>query len=186
MPRLPAILRWKAHKGLRVGCATLGLLGCAGPALAADNVAAPGRAEVILPATLETLENLEFGPIVASGAGGAMTINPTTDAKSAVGSIVIVGTGAHRATFRSQLPVGLIVFFLGDSNVTLTRQGGTETMQASLTYATGSGLVNGPFLGTRRSSATEQFYYAGGTLLIGAGQVPGFYEGTFSLNIDNL
>ena len=176
--------RSSAQAALRAGA--LALLSAATPAIAADNAATPGRVEVILPATLETLENLEFGPIVASGAGGAMTINPATDARSAVGSIVMVGTSAHRATFRSQLPVGLIVFFLGDSTVTLTRQGGTETMQASLTYATGAGLVNGPFLGTRLSNATEQFYYAGGTLLVGAGQVPGFYEGTFTFSIDNL
>ena len=161
-------------------------LAATAPAVQAQDANSQGRAEVVLPATLTALEGLDFGPIVVSGAGGAMTINPSTNASSTVGAIVRVGTTSHRATFRSQLPVGLIIFYLGDPSVTLTRQGGTETMTASLTYATGAGLGPGPFLGTRISTATDQYYYAGGTLFVSAGQVPGLYEGTFNLAIDNL
>jgi len=155
------------------------------PAFAQDADAA-GRAEVVLPATLTALEGLDFGPIVGSATGGAMTINASTNVASTVGTIIQVGTTAHRATFRSQLPAGYVIFYLGDPSVILTRQGGTETMSASLTYATGAGLGPGPFLGTRISTATDQYYYAGGTLFVSAGQVPGLYEGTFTFSIDNL
>lgn len=168
------------------GVALLTALAAQAPAALAQDADAQGRAEVVLPATLTALEGLDFGPIVGSATGGAMTVNPSTNASSTVGTIVQVGTSAHRATFRSQLPTGLVIFFLGDPSVTLTRQGGSETMTASLTYSTGAGLGPGPFLGTRISTATDQFYYAGGTLFVAAGQAPGLYEGVFNFGIDNL
>ena len=155
------------------------------PAQAQDSQAADSTAEVVLPATLVNLEGLDFGQLVA-GTGGAMTIVPATDAKTAIGGVVIVGATAHRATFRSSLPIGLIMSYLGDASVTLTRQGGTETMTVLLTYSTGTGLGPGPLLNTYVTNATEQYYYAGGTLLVANGQTPGIYDGTFTFTIDNL
>lgn len=155
-------------------------------AASAQDSDADGRAEVILPQTLEVIDHLDFGPLVDQGSGGTVVIDPASNLVTSGGTVITVGTSAHRATFRSQWPTGTVLFFTGDTNVTLTRQGGTEQMNAMLTYARGAGLTSGPILTSVRASALEQFYHAGGILFVAAGQAPGLYEGTFTFSIDNI
>jgi len=158
-------------------------------AWAADNTTADGRAQVIIPATLVNLESLDFGPVVAQGTGGAVTINPSTDTVSKVGDVVIVGSTAHRAIFRAQAPVGTVMVMSGDPSVTLTRISGIETMTATLSYVAGPGLTGALVFGLpigQQATATDQYFYVGGNLTVQGTQAPGLYEGTFTLSLAYL
>ncbi|MFN2099021.1 DUF4402 domain-containing protein [Altererythrobacter sp. MF3-039] len=159
------------------------------PAAAADNTDASGRAVVTLPSTLVNLESLDFGPIVTQGTGGAVTIDPNTNGISSVGDVTIVGTTAHRATFRAQAPIGTVMVMSGDPSVILTRNGGTETMTANLVYDSGTGLIDTLVFGLPiglQATASDQFFHVGGTLIVSGTQAPGDYEGTFTLSLAYL
>lgn len=156
---------------------------------AADNANAPGRAQVVIPSTLVNLESLDFGPIVTQDAGGTVTINPSTNTSSKVGNVVIVGSTAHRAVFRAQAPLNTLMIMSGDPSVILTRLSGTETMSASLSYVAGPGLTGALVFGLpigQRATATDQYFYVGGSLTVQGNQAPGLYEGTFTLSVAYL
>lgn len=141
---------------------------------------------VVLPQTLEVIDDLDFGPLVDAGSGGTVVVDGTTNLVTTGGTVTSVGGSAHRATFRSRWPLGTVLFYGGDPSVTLTRIGGTEQMTATLLYSRGTGLANGPIFTSVRATALEQYYHAGGILFVSAGQAPGVYEGTFNFGIDNF
>lgn len=164
-------------------------LGLAAPATAQDDADAPSQAVVTLPSTLVNIEGLDFGPIVAQGTGGAVTIDPASNGVTSIGDVIIVGTTAHRATFRSQAPIGTVMVMSGDPSVILTRSGGSETMTANLIYDSGAGLLDTLVFGLPiglQATASDQFFHVGGTLVVSGTQVPGDYQGTFTLSLAYL
>jgi Domain of unknown function (DUF4402) len=165
----------------------LSLLHCFGISLslaipAAGACAAPvtqsASAEVALlhPLTVIKRADLDFGTIVASGAGTAV-IDPLTSAIATTGSLIVSGTAAHPAKFTatgSRNAVALIR--LPKNPATLTRVGGTQTLTVS--NWTVDGNIN------RRIPANETFdFYVGGTLNVAAGQTDGTYVGTFTVTV---
>lgn len=154
------------------------------PARAADDADTVSQAEVIDGFNFRNIDGLEFSTIVPSGAGGTVTINASTGAVTTLGNVATVGNGQHRALFRSDAPVGIILIYSGDPSVTLTRVSGTETMNALLFYSAGSGLLPSFVLGLPigfQATLGSQDLYVGGQLSVAGNQAPGQYEGTFSV-----
>lgn len=168
----------------------LGLAGGAAlPAQADDNVDTSSTAEVLPDTTLVVTHNLDFGTLVPSTTGGAIQINAATNAVTTTGNLIRVGPIGHRATFTANAAVGVIMIYSGDSTVTLTRSGGTETMTANLTWAAGDGLIVATVFGLPigvKATAAEQEIHAGGTMFIPGNQAAGAYEGEFSLTVTYL
>jgi hypothetical protein len=138
---------------------------------------------------LENTQDLEFGKIAVTGAGGTVTIAPATDAASSVGGVTLYGPLRHRAEFVSRAPVGMVALISLDPSVTLTRVSGTETMTATLSRANGPGMANALFAGLPiavKATAAEQFIYVGGSLTVAGGQAEGAYTGQFDLMLSYL
>ena len=181
--------RQGARQLLTAAACALGLTVPLVPAAAADDADSTSTAEVTIASTLINIDGLDFGPIVDQGTGGAVTIDPDTNGVSSVGDTMVVGTSAHRATFRAQAPIGTVMVMTGDPSVILTRNGGTETMTANLTYDSGTGLIDTLVFGLPiglQATASDQFFHVGGTLFVTAGQATGTYEGTFTLSLAYL
>lgn len=134
-------------------------------------------ANVIAPITIGNSGSSEmnFGTITRSSVAGTVIL--TADgSRTATGGVAILGsssftaapfavTGESNASFTITLPT---------SNVTLTRDGSTETMTVNA-FTHNSGLK-------LSSSGTAEFS-VGATLNVNADQVPGLYHGTFSVTI---
>jgi hypothetical protein len=146
----------------------------AAPVPAAIN--ASGRATVLKSLTVLKQADLDFGKLVAAGAGTAV-INPVSGAVTTTGAVMPMGTSAHRALFTATGSRNSVVLIkLPKNPVTLTRVGGTETM--TLDSWTLSGAAN------RNVIAKEPFTFAvGGTLHINANQAEGTYTGMFTVDV---
>lgn len=164
--------------------------GLAAPASAQPvTAAADAQVEIDQALLLENTQHLEFGKIATGASGGTVTINPATDAASTVGTVMLFGPNRHRAVFVSRAPVGTVMVSLLDPTVTLNRLGGGATMTASLTRASGPGLVTATIFGLNiglRATAPEQYIYVGGSLTVPAGQLEGAYTGEFDLTVNHL
>lgn len=161
------------------------LLAFASPA-AAQSDTATGTSEVLPDIQLLNTQPLDFGPLVPGPTGGVVTIAANTGAVTTAGSIVTVGNSQQRARFTLNAPAGVVLIAYLDPSVTLTRQGGTETMTASLSLSEGSGLVTTTVLGLPIGLLTtdpNQVLWAGGALTVPATQAEGTYEGTFTLQV---
>lgn len=177
--------RWAAAMLAATGGAML-----AAAPVAAQGITASSTAEVVDPGTLVKDTDLDFGTIATAGAGGSVTLNVSSGAVSTTGDLAIVGSDPpNRGLFTASAPIGIVMIYSGDPIVTLTRSGGTETMQALLTYDAGAGLLDVVLFGLPigvRATAPEQEIFVGGTLLVNSGQAEGYYEGEFSLTVAYL
>lgn len=146
----------------------------AAPVPAAIN--ASGRATVLKSLTVLKQADLDFGKLVAAGAGTAV-IDPVSGAVTTTGAVVPTGTSAHRALFTATGSRNSVVLIkLPKNPVTLTRVGGTETMTVS--NWTLDGAAN------RKFALGSAFNFGvGGTLNVAAGQVDGTYAGTFTVTV---
>jgi hypothetical protein len=137
---------------------------------------AAGRATVLKSLSVLKQTDLDFGEVVAAGAGTAV-INPVSGAITTTGAIVPVGTAAHRAVFTATGSRNSVVIIrLPKNPITLKRVGGTETMTVS--NWTLDGATN------RRIPLGNAFNFGvGGTLNVAAGQADGTYAGTFTVTV---
>jgi spore coat protein U-like protein len=189
--------RWPNNRLLRAVCAALVLawssLGFS--PVHAQNTVATVRAEaiVVAPLALVANEDLNFGRIAPTPAGGTVTLNPDTNVCTTTGTIVRVGTcqpaefsgmGIRRMRLRIQIP----------TTITLTRVGGTQTMTVDnvtldstpdLVFVGGNG--NGLGNGNRRYEIVPNNgifdFRIGGRLNVGPNQLGGTYNGTFVVTV---
>lgn len=156
----------------------------------ADTVSTTASAEIVGPGTLVNDKGLDFGTIATAGAGGSMSLSAADGDVTTTGDLAVVGSNPpNRALFKASAPVGILLMFSGDPTVTLTRNGGTETMTALLSYDAGAGLIDVEVFGLPigvQATEAEQEILVGGTLLVNSGQAEGTYEGEFSLTIAYL
>ncbi|MDZ4308537.1 DUF4402 domain-containing protein [Allopontixanthobacter sp.] len=167
----------------------MGALSVAAPSLAADDAIAVSTALVFDGTSLQNVQALQFGQIVPTGSGGAVTINADTGSVSTIGEVVALGSNQTRARFTLEVPIGFTMIISGDPSVVLTRAGGTETMTASLIHRPTSGLaavtVFGLPIGLVATAPTQEIH-TGGSLVVAGNQADGFYEGTFTLMVAYL
>jgi hypothetical protein len=137
---------------------------------------ASAAANIFKPATVQKLQDLDFGAITVTTAGTAV-LDPNTDAVAASGGVTFAGGLPHAAQFEAISPTGNVVIIrLPRSPATLTRAGGTETMTID------DWTMDGP---SRRTVVARQpfTFKVGGTLYVGANQVEGTYTGTFEVDV---
>lgn len=147
------------------------------PQLFLPNKNATSTANVILPAQITKLNDMDFGFVTVTAAGTA-TIDSTTDTISTTGGVLFAGGLPHAALFAAVSPSKTVVHIrLPRQPVTLTRVGGTETMTVD------TWTINGNE--TRNVVAHETFEFkVGGTLHVAANQVEGTYTGTFDVTLN--
>jgi hypothetical protein len=144
------------------------------PQLFGPNKNATGAAQIILPATITKLNDMDFGCVTVTTAGTAI-LDSNTGAVTTTGGVAFAGCFPHAAQFAAVSPSKTIVrITIPNRPVTLTRSGGTETMTVD------TWTINGAT--TRNVIAHETFSFAiGGTLHVAANQVEGTYTGTFDV-----
>jgi hypothetical protein len=151
-----------------------------GPAHAAPVAAAtPATANALLthPVSIVKTSDLDFG-LMASAAAGTVIIDPNANSITPSGGVTLMGNNWNAASFVGAAGgVAVVVLIkLPNQSVTLTRQGGTETMTVSNITLQGQNK--------RALAAMESFTVrVGGTLNVGANQMEGLYTGTFNVEI---
>ncbi len=177
---------WQSLKRLwRAPCVILGLglafLGCT-PAQA-QRVTDTGSASavVVAPLSLTSNQALNFGRIAAGNAAGTVVLSPTTLVCTPTGPIKRIGT-CQPAEFTGMGAMGMALRIGLPTNVILTRTKGGATMAINaLTIGSTSSLASvfaGAWWRIQSSSGIFNFR-VGGTLVVGANQPSGVYNGSF-------
>jgi uncharacterized protein DUF4402 len=137
---------------------------------------ASGKATILSSLSVLKKADLDFGVLVAGGAGTAV-INPANGALTLTGPLTSIGATAHAATFITTGSRNSVVLIrVPTAAVTLTRVGGTETMTVSNWTLDGSNK--------RKVPLSDTFDFSvGGTLNVGAAQAEGTYAGTFQVTV---
>ncbi|RST29808.1 DUF4402 domain-containing protein [Sphingomonas ginkgonis] len=155
------------------------LLSAASPATAARVAANPpatANALLIKPLTFFKLDDMDFAMLAAPAAGTAV-IDPNSNTMTTTGGVVAVSGTPHAAQFQGATVSSSVVNIkVPVGSVTLTRQGGTETMTVSNFTVEGT---------SKRVLAARQVFTfrVGGTLNVAANQVEGLYSGTFDVTV---
>jgi hypothetical protein len=138
---------------------------------------ATGTTNIVLPATISKLNDMDFGALTVTTAGTAI-IDSTTGAVTTTGGVLFAGGSPHAAEFAAVSPSRTVVRVqLPNKGTTLTRVGGTETMTLDTWTMNGAA--------TRSVAAHETFAFkVGGTLHVATNQVEGTYAGTFNVTIN--
>lgn len=145
-------------------------------ALAAD-ASGSGEAIIVTPTSFFLVEDMSFGTIVPGAASGTVTIDEVSGARTSAGGVVaLAGAGAQRARFVAGGTDGQTVDLSLGPLPTLDDGNGNTMPVTSLVLDGPSTRVFGP------SMAMD--IYVGGTLSVGANQVPGLYSGTFTLTVE--
>jgi len=174
----------KTNRTLKLITLTAAIFGFAatsfGQITASDNAAA--FATIIRPITLTNTGELQFGVITADSDGGSVAVSPS-DGTATPSGVVLYTSGdnfiAPRAasytvtgepTYKYEITL--------PASITLTRDGGSETMTVGTIITNLSSLTANTFDGSGNAA-----FNVGGTLAIGANQVSGVYEGEFSVTV---
>lgn len=129
---------------------------------------------LIYPLTVIVRSPLDFGFLAVTTAGTAV-INPDTGALSVTGGVRSLGGQPRPATFIGAARSAVVVNIrLPNQPITLTRTGGSETMQVRNLTLQGQ---------DKRSIArmTSFEFNVGGTLVVAANQAEGLYTGSFDV-----
>ena len=160
--------------------AALGVAALPAPA-AAQAVGAIERAQakavLIHPLTVIKKADMDFGYLMATGAGTAV-LNPNANTLSTTGGVQAVGGDPTSAVFvGASRSWALVNIRLPNGPLTLTRDGGTETMT----------LTNWTLQGSSWRLLTPNVSFefrVGGTLNVNANQADGSYTGTFDITVN--
>ncbi len=153
----------------------------AGLALALTPVVAeaanrPARSHVLVirPLSVVKAADLEFGGMISSPVGGTVIIDPTSGNRTITGGVTAAGGGPRPAQFFGYGFAGQSVQVNRGPLPVLTRVGGGASM--NVTQLT----LNGPTLRVLSSTGVLDLK-VGGTLVVGANQAEGQYQGNFTI-----
>ncbi|MBB5684583.1 DUF4402 domain-containing protein [Sphingobium boeckii] len=132
----------------------------------------------VKPLSLLKTADLDFGDVAVGGTPGTVTINPTTGARTTAGGVTAIGGTPNGAQFVGAAAIGILVVVGISAAPTLTRAGG-GSMTSTLNVEGGTGIRLFPGTGL-------QTFRVGGTLNVGANQLPGAYSGNFTLTVNYL
>lgn len=146
----------------------------------AASVGASAGGTVVTPIAISKTQDLQFGKFIA-GPGGTLIIAPA-DAVNHIPAAVGVTTnatfanGAGPASFTVTGDAGAAYSINIPSTVTLTKPVTLETMTVS--------AINSDAGATPTITGGSVIVNVGGTLTVGAAQVPGTYAGSFNVTVD--
>lgn len=151
--------------------------------LFAQNTATVGNAsasaKIITKITLANATPLNFGIIAQTTAGGTVTLNANSDvAVHSNTAAEIQSSTEARAIFNVAGEANaLYSISLPSSSITLTRASGSETMTVN-GFTTDNSTTGSQI----EANGTDSFY-VGAVLNVGANQVAGTYNGTYSVTV---
>ena len=144
-------------------------------AQAATTASANANAEILSSLTVVSTADLQLGQIAAN-TGGTVTVNADSTVASS-GALISTGTRSPAAFDVIGSANSMIIVTLPTAPVDLTRVSGTETMSLG-------GFNTTPNGGFQLDGAGAGNFTVGGTLTVGAAQVPGNYTGSFSVSVE--
>ncbi|WP_309092448.1 DUF4402 domain-containing protein [Phenylobacterium sp.] len=141
---------------------------------------ATGSSTIFLPIVLGKETDLDFGTIARPSSGtGTITIDPANGARSLAGQgALLSNTGASQAAFTVGGESGQTFSITAPETMTMTREGGGETIVVTLTPSAAEGLLAGPPGGPGSAS-----FGVGGELSIANTTVTGAYGGSFTVTV---
>jgi hypothetical protein len=159
----------------RIGAAGVALVsafGLASVANAAASDTATAEANILAPLTLSADNSLHFGDIAVNGAG---TVVVAADGSGASCSANLICTGGDSpADFTVTGSAGETVGIAYSNVVALSGPGANMTLS-------GLNADSGATLGLGAGTAN---FSVGGTLTVNAGQVAGYYSGSFDVTVE--
>lgn len=172
-----------------LGAMLLALTGMAAPAHAAG-ASGPSTVVVVRPLSFFSVDDLNFGKLLAGTTAGTITIAPD-GTRTATGGATPIGGGTSPATFTGMGTYNQIVnISMVATPINITRVGGTQTMQVR-TFTIGSSPTTQVLTTTPRSfrigSLSGLFLFAvGAQLVVGANQTPGDYRGNYTVILNYM
>ena len=149
--------------------------------LYAQTASADAVADIAIPSTVQRMQDLQFGDIVAGATVSTVVINPFTDSRSIqTGDATAFGGTVSAAQFQVSARPLLYYQINVPSSATLTRNGGSQTMLVDDFTLNGASLRLIPLL------TTVGNFKVGGRLTVAAAQEPGQYEGSFVVTVNYL
>ena len=145
-------------------------------AASAADASGSGEAIIVTPTAFFLVEDMSFGTIVPGSSAGTVTIDAVSGTRSSGGGIVTLAGSGERARFVAGGSDGQAVDLTLGPLPTLDDGNGNTMPVTSL-------VLDGPTTRTFGPSMAMDIY-VGGTLSVGANQVPGLYSGTFTLTIE--
>ncbi len=161
------------------------LLASAMPAYAQTVEQATATADIVRPLTLVNTSDLDFGRIIAGPTAGTITLS-AANGVTTTGGVISVG-GTDNARFYGYGTYNRYVWIRAHSNnITLNRSGGGANMTVNNLTMAATPIV--PLNTTWRNfriAALDGFFSfsVGGQLNVGANQLPGIYNGTFTVEL---
>lgn len=131
---------------------------------------------VVQPLSLVNTSDLDFGTILPGTTGGRVTVDEDTGARSVTGGPTLAGTRGGAAHFIGYGGPRMIMQIRVGPAPTLTRIGGGATMDVRRLRR------EGPAVRVLRDEGLVEFN-VGGQLDVGANQMPGVYEGEFTVTV---
>lgn len=161
--------------------AALPVVACALAIQPAQAQSANGQASANINQSLTVVKNadLEFGTFIAGTTQSDFRLNPNNgNLNQRNGDAVAIGGTPGPASFTaSGDPLLRVRITVSQNQISIVRDGGTETMRVNRFRFDGG---RNRFL----NAAGEVTYQVGGQLRIGANQAPGTYRGAFDVTID--
>jgi hypothetical protein len=162
--------------------AALAAVAAAAPAFATENgtsVTATASLNISSPLTVSKNSDLVFGTVTRPSSGnGQVVIDAQNGNRNVTGNATAVTGGDNptptRALFTVYGEANRNITVTVPSNMTMTRQGGSETIPVTLNSSMGGGQVGS------NGSAT---FGVGGQLTLSSSTVPGGYSGTFQVTV---
>jgi spore coat protein U-like protein len=163
--------RWRA-----MACALVALACAASSPAMAGKAAATAGVITLRKLSILNLSDLNFASNVAGSAAGTVTIDPDNDTRANTGGTIAAGGVPNAAKFYTfGGPLQNLQVTRGALPV-LARVGGGANM--NVTELT----LNGPVLRFLNAAGLLDLR-VGGTLVVGANQLPGAYTGTFQITV---
>lgn len=137
--------------------------------------------DIARPSTVQRLQDLQFGNIIAGSTVSTVVINPYSDSRSIqTGDATAFGGTVSAARF--QVSARPLIYYQINvpSSTTLTRNGGSQTMLVD------NFTLNGASIRLLPLFTSIGNFRVGGRLTVGAAQEPGEYEGSFSVTVNYL
>lgn len=184
--------QWSLARRLRVAFAcAVASLAVAMPAGAKETGTAQMSARIDTPIIIVNSADMDFGKIAYAPTAGTVVMSATASSTcGTTGGLVRTGTcraakfeGSVRFLFNLQVtqPAG--------NSINLSGPGGATMRLDNFTYGAGPGMLDLGQTGTNHrfwilNLNGSYSFYMGGTLRVGANQMPGVYNGTFEIQLN--
>ena len=131
--------------------------------------------------------DLDFGIVIPSAAAGTVSINAQTGTRTSAGGVTPVGGTVSTGNFIGAATAGRVVTLAltPSPSIVLNRVGGGASMTVNQLRVSVDGAAPQPFGPNHTIGPSGAILFqVGGRLNIGANQLEGSYEATFSLTMD--